>query len=89
MSTTSEEFPHDGTRALPATPLDASFPLALVGPVVVRQVLHGQRVLAEGSLILAVLPPNLFKVPHCRHKERDGQRKTFVYQETLSATSAT
>ena len=41
--------------------------------MVVGQVLHGQRVLAEGPLIFAVLPPDLLKVPHCRRNERERE----------------
>lgn len=67
------ESPAEGGAAgtVPAAPLDAALPVALLGPVVVGQVLHGQGVLAQRALVLAVLAPDLVKVAHLEHKQTE------------------
>lgn len=54
--------------SLPATPFDASLSFAVFGPVVVGEVLHGEGVLAQCLLVLAVLTPDLVKVAHWEQK---------------------
>lgn len=57
---------------VPAAPLDAALPVGLRGPVVVGQVLHGQGVLTQRALVLAVLAPDLVKVPHFEQEQEQG-----------------
>lgn len=54
---------------VPAAPFDASLSLAVFGPVVVSEILHGEGVLAQRLLVLAVLAPDLVKIAHYRKKK--------------------
>lgn len=69
--------PHNQSQkeVSPVAPIDASLLFAVDGPMVVGEVLHGDGVLAQRLLILAVLAPDLVEVAHCGGKERDGIRK--------------
>lgn len=63
---------------VPATPFDAALPFALLGPVVVGQVLHGQGVLTQRALVLAVLAPDLLKVAHFEAQTKRKRWKTHI-----------
>lgn len=78
------ESPAEGAAAggqegiVPATPFDAALPVALLGPVVVGQVLHGQGVLTQRALVLAVLAPDLVKVAHFEAQTKRKRWKTHI-----------
>lgn len=61
---------------VPATPFDASLSFAVFGPVVVSKILHGEGVLTQRLLILAVFTPDLVKVAHWEKKKKKRKMRT-------------